>query len=254
MNIELYFDDCIKSLDKIPEKSVNLVLCDLPYGVTQNKWDHIIPPEQLWPKLERIITDNAAIILTATQPFASLLITSNLSMFKYDLIWSKTIASGQLNVKRQPLRTHEHILVFYKKQPTYNEQKTKGEPYSISRKANYANENYGAQKENSKVNDGYRHAKSVLTISNPRIKGGHPTQKPDELLTNLIKTYSNPGDMVLDCCMGSGSTGVAAIGEGRSFIGMENDSTYFDMALGNIKTKIGQTYVGTDADEFITIK
>lgn len=226
--------ECLAEMAKIKDHSIDMILVDLPYGTTQNKWDEIIPFDKMWEQFDRIIKENGVVVLTATQPFTSKLIMSNVDNFKYDIIWEKTISSGQLNVKRQPLRNHESVLVFFKKQPTYNEQKTKGEPYSINRKANYADGNYGKQKDNSKVNDGYRHAKSVLKISNPRIKGGHPTQKPLELMEILIKMYTNPGDTVLDCCMGSGTTGVAAKKLDRNFIGIELDETYFKKASARI--------------------
>jgi len=222
--------DCLKVMKDIPDGSIDMILCDLPYGVTNNKWDVVIDLDDMWEQYERVIKENGAIVLTATQPFTSQLVMSNIDIFKYDMIWEKTIASNQLNVKIQPLRNHESILVFYKKQPTYNEQKTKGDPYSINRKADYMDGNYNKQKPSSKKNNGYRHAKSVIKISNPRIKGGHPTQKPNELLEYLIKTFTNKGDVVLDNCMGSGSTGAACRNLQRGFFGIELDKRYFNMA------------------------
>ena len=245
--------DCLDRMSEIADNSINMILCDLPYGVTQNHWDYIIPVEPMWVHYRRMLCPNGLVVLTATQPFASMLVMSNVDMFKYDLIWNKTIASGQLNVNKQPLRTHEHVLIFYKKPPVYNEQKTPGEPYSIKREAKYSNQNYGTQKANAKVNDGYRHAKSVITVSNPRIKGGHPTQKPNELLEMLIKTYTNPDQTILDNCMGSGSTGVAAINLSRKFIGIENDPTYFTMAISNLEEAIASTYLGQDICDYIDI-
>lgn len=226
--------DCLKEMEKIPKGSVHLICVDLPYGTTQNKWDEIIPLPEMWAAFERVLTPDGAVVLTATQPFTSKLVMSNPKEFKYELIWEKTIGSGQLNIKRQPLRIHESILVFYKKFGTYNEQKTKGEPYEINRKINFKGESYGKQTDSSKKNDGFRHAKSVVKISNPRIKGGHPTQKPLELMEYLIKTYSNENDTVLDCCMGSGTTGVAAVNLKRKFIGIELDQNYFKVAEARI--------------------
>lgn len=228
-------DDCFNTFKSISDNSVDLILTDLPYGITQNKWDEVLPLDQMWSEFNRIIKENGAIVLTATQPFASRLIASNLKNFKYDLIWEKTIASGQLNVKRMPLRTHEHILIFYKKQPTYNEQKTAGEPYQIKRKADYQDGNYGKQKDNEKVNDGFRHAKSVIKISNPRVKGGHPTQKPLELMEYLIKIFSNENDVVLDCCAGSGTTLIAAKNLKRHYFGIELDENYYKTILERLK-------------------
>jgi site-specific DNA-methyltransferase (adenine-specific) len=228
--------DCLEQMNKIEDSSIDLILVDLPYGVTQNRWDCPLDPEVLWSHFERLTTDKGLVVLTATQPFASRLIVDNLTFgkklkFKYDIIWEKTISSGQLNIRKQPLRSHESILVFSKPKPTYNEQKTKGEPYKINRKLKQYQTSYGSQKDNvKKTNDGYRHARSVIKISNPRIKDGHPTEKPVALMEHLIKTYSNEGDKVLDCCMGYGSTGVAALGLGRDFIGIEMDKEYFEKA------------------------
>ena len=231
---ELYKGDAFDFMQDCKDQSIDLICTDLPYGITQNGWDSILPLEKMWAEFNRIIKDRGAIVLTASQPFASKLICSNLDNFKYDLVWEKTIASGQLNVKRMPLRVHESILIFYKKTPNYNEQRTAGEPYKISRKIT-KNDNYGLQRANSKQNDGYRHARSVIKISNPRIKGGHPTQKPLALMELLVKMYSNVGDKVLDCCMGSGTTGVAAKNLGRIFYGCEKDKKYFDKATQRIE-------------------
>jgi|ERR1035437_2506030 site-specific DNA-methyltransferase (adenine-specific) len=235
--ITLYNGDAFEFMRTFSNKSFDLICTDLPYGITQNKWDSVLPLDAMWAEFNRIIKDRGAIVLTASQPFAATLICSNFANFKYDLIWEKTIASGQLNVKRMPLRVHESILVFYKKTPNYNEQKTAGEPYKITRKIT-KNDNYGLQRSNSKQNDGYRHARSVIKISNPRVKGGHPTQKPLALMELLVNMYSNPGDTVLDCCMGSGTTGVAAKGLNRVFFGSEKDKKYFDTASRRIEKGI----------------
>lgn len=235
---DLIFGDAIENMAKLKEKSIDLILVDLPYGVTNNKWDVIIPFDEMWEQFNRIKKNNAAMVLTATQPFASMLVMSNLKQFKYDVIWEKTICSGQLNVKHRPLRAHESILVFYDKIPTYNEQKTEGKPYKIKREGNETENCYCRQKASEKDNEGFRHAKSVVKIPNQRIKGGHPTQKPVALLEMLIKTFSNENDIVLDCCMGSGSTGVAAMNLNRKFIGIEKELNYFDMATLNIKSAL----------------
>lgn len=227
--------DSIEEMKKIPSNSVDMILCDLPYGTTRNKWDSVIPLEELWEQYERIIKPNGAIVLTAVQIFASQLIMSRQNLFKYDLIWKKTIASGQLNVNKMPLRLHEHILVFYKKQPTYNQQMTKGTPYTINRKATYKGEGYNKQTDSYKENTGFRHPTSVLEFSNPRIKGGHPTQKPLELFEWLVKTYTNKGDIVLDNTIGSGTTAIACINTGRDYIGIELDKKYCNMANKRIK-------------------
>jgi site-specific DNA-methyltransferase (adenine-specific) len=231
----LMLGDCLEKMKDIPDKSVEFVCVDLPYGTTQNKWDEIIPFDKMWAEIHRVITDSGVATFTATQPFTSKLILSNIKEFKYEIIWEKTIGSGQLNIKRQPLRVHESVLIFYNKFGTYNEQKTKGEPYSISRKVTFKGESYGKQTNSAKKNDGFRHAKSVIKISNPRIKGGHPTQKPVELMEYLIKVFSNVDDTVLDFCMGSGTTGVAALNLSRKFIGIEFDKSYFDVSKIRIK-------------------
>ena len=239
-NCKLIFGDCLKEMKSIEEHSIDLIASDLPYGVTNNRWDSVINLEDMWAAFERVTTDSGVVVLTATQPFATNLIVSNRNYckkikFKYDLIWEKTISSGQLNVRQQPMRNHEHILIFSKPKPVYNEQKTKGEPYKITRKLKKYSGSYGEQVDGvHKENDGDRHAKSVIRVSNPRIRAGHPTQKPEPLMAHIIKTYSNEGAMVLDCCMGSGTTGVSAIKENRRFTGIENDEGYFEMAKERI--------------------
>lgn len=220
-NYELIKGESLYQMSKLENSSIDLICVDLPYGSTKNKWDKVIPVYDMWDLFHEKSKDNAAIVLTATEPFASLLRLTNLRHYKYDIIWEKTIASGQLNVGHQPLRIHENILVFYKNKPTYNEQKTTGKPYKIKRSGSYGENGYNSQKASEKDNDGFRHANSIMKVSNPRVKDGHTTQKPVELMERLIKTYSNEGDLVLDCCMGSGTTGVAAIKNNRKFIGID---------------------------------
>lgn len=240
--INLINGEALAEMDKLDPNSVDLIFVDLPYGTTQNDWDIIIPLDKMWEAFYKVLKEDGRIVLTAAQPFSSQLIMSNLKDFKYDIIWEKTISSGQLNVSRQPLRSHEHILVFYKKFSVYNEQLTKGDPYKITRKSPKS-ENYGAQKENSLVNEGTRRARSVVKIKNNRVKDGHPTQKPEELCEYIIKTYSNEGELVLDCCMGSGTSGVVAKRLKRDFIGIELKEEYFNIAKERIDsvrlTKIG---------------
>jgi len=231
--IKIFYGDCLKLLKSIENDCVDAVIVDLPYGTSQNKWDIIIPFDPLWKEFYRIGKNDCPFIFTATQPFTSMLVSSNIRDFRYEIIWEKTIGSGQLNIKRQPLRVHESILVFYRKQPTYNEQKTKGSPYKISRKA-LKEQGYGKQRENKKENDGYRHARSVIRVSNPRIKNGHPTQKPLELMKYIVRTYTNEGDMVLDCCMGSGTTGKACKELNRDFMGIENDKEWYYRCLSSL--------------------
>ena len=226
--------ECLAVMREMTEASVNLILTDLPYGVSQNKWDTVINLEQLWAAFDRLLKPGGAVVLTATQPFTSILVASNLKNFKYEWIWEKSIGSGQLNISHQPLRKHESVLVFYKNKPTYNEQRKEGVPYSIKRKA-VRGDGYGAQANSEKLNNGYRHASSVLLFPNPRIKNGHPTQKPVALMEYLVKTYTNPGDVVLDCCLGSGTTAVAAQQLGRQFVGIELSEKYYEMAAGRLK-------------------
>lgn len=227
--------DCLKLMPKLEDESIDLILADLPYGTTRNKWDAVIPFDEMWKEYERIIKPNGAIVLTAAQPFTSALVMSNPKLFKYEWIWSKTVGSGQLNAHKQPLRTHESILVFYKSPPIYNPQLTEGTPYHQKRKASYEGPGYNSQRPNETKNDGFRLPKSVLPIANPRIKGGHPTQKPVELMEYLIKTYTNEGDVVLDNVVGSGTTAVAAINTDRQFIVFEMDKKYYDVSKNRIK-------------------
>ena len=227
---EPIFGEALEVMSRFENNSFDLICTDLPYGTTKNKWDIPLPLEAMWEAFDRILPPTGVVALTATQPFSSLLVASNLKAFKYEVIWEKTLASGQLNVHHQPLRAHESILIFSRKRGTYNEQKTEGKPYNIKRKGVYQDGNYGEQTASEKNNTGYRHARSVLKIPNPRIKGGHPTQKPVALMEWIVKTYSNPNDRVLDCCMGSGTTGVACLNWDREFVGIENDATHFQTA------------------------
>lgn len=226
--------DCLELMPKLDNNSIDLILADLPYGTTRNKWDSVIPLDKMWQEYERIIKPNGAIVLTAAQPFTAALIMSNPILFKYEWIWSKTIGSGQLNAKKQPLRTHESVLVFYKNPPIYNPQMTEGKPYHMKRKATYEGPGYNPQKPNETINEGLRLPKSVIQIANPRIKGGHPTQKPLELMEYMIKTYTNEGDIVLDNVLGSGTTAVAAINTKRHFIGFEMDENYYNISINRI--------------------
>lgn len=221
--------DCLELLPKLPDGSVDLVLCDLPYGTTRNRWDSVLPMDELWSHYWRILKPNGVVALTAAQPFTSILVCSNLDDFKVEWIWEKTIGSGQLNIRHQPLKTHESVVVFYRGRPTYNPQMTVGTPYSVKRKG-AESQGYNAQRDVSVVNTGTRYPTTVQRVSNPRIKGGHPTQKPQRLMEYFIETYSEPGDVVLDHCLGSGTTAAAAIATGRRFIGVENDPEYASAA------------------------
>lgn len=235
--IELWNGDCLELMKNIPDGSVDMVLCDLPYGTTRNKWDSIIPLDSLWEQYKRVIKDNGAIVLFSAEPFTSILITSNSQWFRYDLIWSKTQGSDFLNANRKPLRSHENICVFYKKQPIYNPQKTDGKPYK-PKSGETTSTNFGKFNGNhhTENKDGKRFPLSVLRFSGEHNRGKqHPTQKPVDLLEWLIKTYTNEGETVLDNSMGSGSCGVACVNTNRHFIGIELDENYFNIAKERIE-------------------
>lgn len=241
---QLYKGDCLELMKDISDKSIDMILCDLPYGTTQNKWDSVIPLDKLWNEYCRIIKDNGAVVLFAQTPFDKVLGVSNLKMLKYEWIWEKTTATGHLNAKKMPMKAHENILVFYKKLPTYNPQKTTGHrpinSYTKYISTQNKTELYG--KVNKEIVGGGgtdRFPRSVQIFKSDKQKVAlHPTQKPIELLQYLIKTYTNENDVVLDNCMGSGSTGVACLNTNRKFIGIELDGKYFDIA----KERIENTY------------
>ena len=233
----IYNEDCLEGMKRIPDGSVDMILCDLPYGTTQNKWDSIIPLEPLWVQYERVIKDRGAIVLTAQTPFDKVLGVSNLELLRYEWIWDKKIATGFMNARKMPLKQHENILVFYKKLPTYNPQYTKGEPYTRKRNGKGLGENYSS---NTKIVDGEyvgkRFPKSIIIESNAdRTNRLHPTQKPVALFEYLIKTYTNKGETVLDNCMGSGTTAVACLNTDRQYIGFELDETYHKLSLERIE-------------------
>ena len=222
--------DCLDVMKEIPDKSVDMILCDLPYGTTACKWDTIIPFEPLWEQYERIIKDNGAIVLFGSQPFTSKLIISNENLFRYELIWEKTIATNPFLSKKQPMKKHENILIFYKKQPLYNPQYETGKPYTD--KGNRQNKRSTQTTMDKKPinNNGYRYPSSVKKFSNGNNGAIHPTQKPILLYEYLIKTYTNEGDTVLDNCMGSGTTCLAAKELNRKFIGIEKEPKYYEIA------------------------
>lgn len=222
-------------MKRIADKSIDMILCDLPYGTTACKWDSVIPFELLWAEYERIIKDNGAIVLFGSQPFTSNLIMSNPKLFKYEIIWDKVGISNPMLAKKQVLKSHENILVFYKKQCIYNPQMTEGTMWkrggsgSKNSKAKFMEKSIKRKCEDDKTN--LKYPKSILTYSNAnRTNVIHPTQKPVELCEWLIKTYTNEGETVLDNCLGSGTTAVAAINTGRNFIGIEREAEYVAIA------------------------
>lgn len=226
--IKLMNGDCLEIMNGIPDKSIDLILCDLPYGTTRNRWDVIIDLRLLWREYRRI--SRGAVVLTCAQPFTSALITSNLKEFKYCWIWKKSKPTGHLNAKKQPLRNTEDIAVFYANQPTYNPQGTRQTDVMVSR-TNRGNYNECSKTTRQTVT-GY--PTTILEFATET--GVHPTQKPVALMEYLIKTYTNEGDTVLDNCMGSGTTGVACVNTRRSFIGIELDSYYFEVSQQRINS------------------
>jgi DNA modification methylase len=231
--------DCLERMKEIPDRSVDMILTDPPYGTTACKWDSIIPLEPMWEQLKRVIKPNGAIVMTASQPFTSVLTCSNLSMFKYSLVWEKTTATGHLNAKKMFMRAHEDLLIFYSKPPTYNPQKTKGHKRKVSSAESKLNciktEVYGGHGLTS-YDSSDRYPRSVIKTSTDKQKSKlHPTQKPVALMEYLIKTYTNEGETVLDFTMGSGTTGLAAKNLNRNFIGIELDETYFNIAKDRIE-------------------
>lgn len=246
-NIELLHGDCLDLMPLIPDKSIDMILADLPYGTTACKWDVIIPFEPLWKQYKRIIKDNGAIVLTASQPFTSALVMSNIDWFKYEWIWDKKIITGFLNAKIQPLRQHENIVIFYNKSCTYNPQMHSDKlprdftgnsirPHSI---------NYGAQKDYiSTVPPDISYPRSIINqvgvVNNSKQKVEHPTQKPVKLFEYLIRTYTNEGKTVLDNVAGSGTTAIACYNTNRNAILMEKDLKYFEVAKKRIENHVKQ--------------
>jgi site-specific DNA-methyltransferase (adenine-specific) len=237
--IELIQGECLEKMKDIPDGSIDMILCDLPYGTTACKWDTIIPFEPLWEQYKRIIKDNRAIVLTASQPFTSALVMSNLKWFRYEIIWEKTLFSNPFMAKKQILKKHENILIFGKGIGIYNPQMEVGKPYSDKARPG------GLQLQGAKggiklpiENNGTRYPTSVLKFSNGNNKNVHPTQKPVALFEYLIKTYTNEGMSVLDNCMGSGTTGVACKNINRNFIGIELDPEYFKIAEKRINENL----------------
>jgi len=243
--IELYNGDCLEVMKSIPDKCIDMILCDLPYGVTQNKSDIIIPFEPLWKQYERIIKDKGCITLFAQGIFYIDLVNSNRKLFKYDLVWNKILSSGFLNAKRMPLRKHEQVAIFYKKPPIYNPQMTIGKEPSHSKGTAFKNKevtnnNYGNfEAVEADTETCLKYPTSILTYQKPHPSvAKHRTEKPITLLEYLIKTYTNECNVVLDNCMGSGSTGMACIRNNRNFIGIELDENYFNIAKERIENEI----------------
>jgi DNA modification methylase len=243
--IDLIKGDCLKVMKNIPDNSVDMILCDLPYGTTSCKWDEVIPFGAMWNELEHIIKPNGAIVLFGSQPFTSLLIKSNIRMFKYEWIWEKTMPTGVAQSSYMPMKYHENIVVFYNKKPTFNkiladrnESSLSRAKYKIQGSSDKSNHINMGKQEPTFYNPTKVNPKSVLKFNSvpntPKGSKLHPTQKPIELLEYLIKTYTNEGEIIMDFTMGSGTTGVACKNTNRGFIGIEKDDKFFEIAQNRI--------------------
>jgi len=254
----IYNMDCLEGMKLIPNKSIDAIICDLPYGSSACKWDVRIPFEPLWEQYERIVKNNGAIVLFGSEPFSSLLRISNLNCYKYDWIWEKGRASGFLHAKNKPLKAHENISVFSKgttvhinqskNRMIYNPQMDIGEPYKKKiTQTNTGKLNHEPSEANLKFvgkineNNGTRYPRSVLKFSMHNVGNVHPTQKPVALCEYLIKTYTNECDLVLDNCIGSGTTAIACINTNRNYIGFELEKKYYDIALERINNTLNKT-------------
>ena len=247
----IYLGDCLELMKYIPSKSIDMILCDLPYGITAYKWDTVIPFEPLWEQYERVIKDNGAIVLFGSEPFSSALRMSNIKEYKYDWIWDKVVAGGGLLANKQPLRQHENIMIFYKKQPTYNKQMT--EPtnpnfFNTTGKNSKFGKIYSSgglakcyKTQSKRGSETKKNPTTIIAVNKFQQECNsanrlHPTQKPVALCEYLIKTYTNEGETVLDNCMGSGSTIVACINTNRKYIGIEKELKYFEIAKKRIES------------------
>lgn len=240
-NGRFYWEDCFDAMKDIPDGVVDMILCDLPYGTTECKWDTIIPFDKLWLEYWRINKENAPIILTCAFPFTANLCMSQIDLFRYSLVWDKVNKyTGALNANKMPLRRHEDILIFYKKLPVYNKQYREGKAYSVKRTNGHGKHTVYGQIEETRIgiNDGNHNPCSIIDIKadNKLELGLHPTQKPVALFEYLIKTYTNENDLVLDNCAGSGTTAIAAINTKRKWICIEKEEEYANKAIERIKT------------------
>ena len=238
---EIYLGDCLELMPKhVEDKSIDMIFCDLPYGTTRNKWDSVIDLDELWSEYNRVIKDNGAIVLFAQTPFDKVLGSSNLKMLRYEWIWRKSRPTGHLNANRMPMKSHENILVFYKKLPTYNKQMTIGKPNHVRdgsiRKTKATNNNYGHFENVEQKKTNLKNPVSVLEFKqqDPN-KILHPTQKPLDLIEYMINTYTNEGDLILDNTCGSGTTGLGAKNLKRDYIMMEQDPKYYEIACKRVQ-------------------
>lgn len=234
----MHNSDCLAGMSRIETGTVDLVLCDLPYGTTKCPWDRVLPFGPLWEQYRRVLKPRGALVLFAAQPFATDLINSARKLFRYDLVWEKGTAVGHANANRMPMRSHELVLVFYQRLPKYHPQGLVPLEKPVVRRGSgrKAGSVYGGMR-NASVQRFTGYPRSVLHFAS-REKRLHPTQKPVELLEYLVRTYTDPGDLVLDNCMGSGSTAVAALRAGRRFVGFETDPGYFDIARRRVAEQL----------------
>jgi len=233
----IHLGDCLDLMPSIPSKSVDMILCDLPYGTTACEWDSIIDMTRLWQEYERVIKDNGAIVLTANSDFVFTLHASNPKLFRYKWVWLKSRKTNILNAKKQPLRQHEDVLVFYKMLPVYNPQMQEGPPRKDNRKLDSFGKSISGDaslKPISSINDGFYYPQDVLDIKQNMLADWHPTQKPVALFEYLIKTYTNENELVLDNCSGSGTTAIACMNANRRFICIERDETYHRKSIERI--------------------
>ena len=248
---EILLGDCLEFMKDIPNGSIDMILCDLPYGTTACKWDTIIPFDKLWEQYERIINPNGAIVLTASQPFTSALVMSNIELFKYELIWKKSNPTGMGQANKRPMKYHENICVFFKKQPTYNKQMIKRTDKTVKSMIknggvfNVSNTMSGNQQsiaykniEANRYSETEKNPSSIVEVNSIRPISkeylGHPTQKPEKLFEWLLKTYTNENDLVLDNTAGSGTTAIACLKTNRQFIVMEKEQKYYDIILKRV--------------------
>lgn len=236
--IRLYCTDCLVGMTRVETGSVDLILCDLPYGTTDCAWDTVIPFQPLWEQYRRVLKPRGAAVLMAAQPFATDLINSARKLFRYDLVWEKTSPVGHANANRMPMRAHELVLVFYRRLPKYHPQGLVTLERPIIRKARETKGGsvyHGMQKASVQRYTNY--PRSILRFPNRAEKRVHPTQKPVALMEYLIQTYTDPGDLVMDNCMGSGTAAVAALNTGRRFVGFEKDGRYFELARNRVEAR-----------------
>jgi site-specific DNA-methyltransferase (adenine-specific) len=236
---KLFMGDCLEILPEVPTGNVDMILCDLPYGTTDCAWDKRVDMDRLWTEYRRVAKPNAAVVLTAQQPFATDLINASRKWFRYEIIWEKTIALGFLNARKMPMRAHENILVFYCALPTYNPQMTEGKPYRKRGSGSKAAKIYHSATQVAKDNKGTRYPRSVQRWAQER-RTGHPTEKPQAMFEWLIRTYTYPRELVLDNCVGSGTTAVACEAAGRRWIGIEMSEEYCEMTRKRITEQQGE--------------